>query len=175
MTGNRASTPVMDAFRIRPANVEDIPLIFRLICELAEYEGLLPEVAATETLLREALFGDRPRAEALIGEVAGIPAGFAVYFHNFSTFLARPGLYVEDVFVRPEYRVRGLGRAFFVHLARLARERGCGRMEWAVLDWNEGALRFYRGIGARAVQEWTLQRLDEKGIASLADGPTPTS
>ncbi len=166
------STP--EEFELRPATEADVPVILQLIRELAEYEGLLPEVVATEAPVRESLFGDRPRAEAILGEAAGVVAGFAVYFHNFSTFLGRPGLYIEDVFVRPRFRGRGLGRRFFIHLARLARDRGCGRMEWAVLNWNEGAIRFYRRIGAQAIDEWTLYRLDEKGIVALADGRAPS-
>jgi GNAT superfamily N-acetyltransferase len=142
-------------------------LILQFIRDLAEFERLLDQVTATEELIRSALFGNPPLAEALIGEMEGHPAGFALFFHNFSTFLGKPGLYVEDVYVDPAYRGRGLGRAFFLHLAALARERGCGRMEWAVLDWNERAITFYRNLGARPLEDWTLFRLDEEALKAL--------
>jgi GNAT superfamily N-acetyltransferase len=147
---------------IRPATSEDVPLILQFVRELAAYEKLLGEVEATEATLRRTLFppgGARPDAHVLIGEVGGIPAGFAVYFFSYSTFLARPGLYLEDVFVRPEFRGKGIGKALLAHLTRLARARGCGRMEWAVLDWNEPAIEFYRRIGAVPLGEWTTFRL----------------
>jgi GNAT superfamily N-acetyltransferase len=157
-------------FTIRPARAEDVPLVLEFIRELAEYEKLLNEVQATEASLHESLFGSRPVAEALIGEEAGQPAGFALFFHNFSTFVGRPGIYIEDVFVRPPFRGRGLGKSFFLHLAALARERDCGRIEWAVLDWNEPAIEFYRRLGARSMDEWRIFRLDRASIARLAAG-----
>jgi GNAT superfamily N-acetyltransferase len=156
-------------FAIRPASVVDVPVIRQLIRELAEYERLSDEAIVTEESLRESLFGPRPWAEVLVGEVDGEVAGFALYFHNYSTFLGRPGLYVEDVFVRPQFRGRGLGTAFFRRMARTAVDRGCGRMEWAVLDWNEPALNFYRKIGALPMSDWTVQRLVGVKLLQLAD------
>ena len=157
-------------FTLRPAAETDVPAIRRLVRELAEYEHLAHEAVATEADLRETLFGPRSYAEVLIAEAAGDVAGFALYFHNYSTFLGKPGLYVEDVYVRPDYRRRGLGTAFFRRLARLAVERGCGRLEWSVLDWNEPALRFYRKIGAIPMSDWTVQRLVGDDLRRLADG-----
>lgn len=157
---------------IRPATEADVPLILRFIRELAEYERLLHEVVATEARLRETLFGARPAAEVVIAEADGEPLGFALFFHNYSTFLAQPGIYLEDLYVRPEARGRGVGRALLAHLARLARERGCGRLEWWVLDWNESALRFYRSLGARPMDEWTVQRLTDADLDRLADEAT---
>ncbi|HEX6039020.1 GNAT family N-acetyltransferase [Longimicrobium sp.] len=154
---------------IRSANEADVPLILRFIRELAEYERLLHEVVATEETLRATLFGPRPAAEVVIAEEDGEPLGFALFFHNYSTFLAQPGLYLEDLYVRPEARGRGTGRALLAHLARLARERGCGRLEWWVLDWNESAIRFYRSLGARPMDEWTVFRLTGADLARLAD------
>jgi GNAT superfamily N-acetyltransferase len=154
--------------RIRPAAEPDVPLILRFIRELAEYERLLHEVVATEERLRETLFGARPAAEVVIAEEAGAPVGFALFFHNYSTFLAQPGLYLEDLYVRPEARGRGAGRALLAHLARLARARGCGRLEWWVLDWNESAIRFYRSLGAQAMDDWTVFRLTGPALDRLA-------
>jgi GNAT superfamily N-acetyltransferase len=154
---------------IRPASEADVPLILRFIRELAEYERLLHEVVATEETLRATLFGPRPAAEVVIAEGDGEPLGFALFFHNYSTFLAQPGLYLEDLYVRPEARGRGTGRALLAHLARLARERGCGRLEWWVLDWNESAIRFYRSLGARPMNEWTVFRLTGPDLSRLAD------
>jgi GNAT superfamily N-acetyltransferase len=159
-----------DAFTIRSARLEDTPLILQFIRDLAEYEKLLHEVRATEESLRECLFGPRPVAEALIGEFEGQPAGFALFFHNFSTFVGRPGIYIEDIFVRSEFRGRGLGTAFFLYLAELARRRDCGRIEWAVLDWNEPAIEFYRRLGARPMDQWRVFRLDREMIGRLAAG-----
>jgi GNAT superfamily N-acetyltransferase len=157
------------SFTIAPATPEDVPLILALITELAEYEQLAHEVQATEPLLHEALFSDAPVAHAVIARTAqGTPAGFALFFFSFSTFVGRPGLYLEDLFVRPEFRKRGLGRQLLAHLARVAIERGCGRMEWSVLNWNETALRVYRAIGARAMGEWTVQRLTGQALENLA-------
>ena len=155
-------------FTIQNATEDDIPTILHLIRELAEYERAPTEAVATEEGLREVLFGERPAAEVLIGWEGEMAVGFAVFFHNFSTWLGRPGLYLEDLFVRPDARGKGYGRALLVHLARIAQERGCGRMEWAVLDWNEPAIQFYRKLGAAPNEEWTVFRLTSKGIAKLA-------
>ncbi len=155
-------------FRIRPARVEDVPTILQLIRELAAYERAPDEVVATEELLREQLFGPHPAAEVLLGEEGGAPVCFALFFHNFSTWMGRRGLYLEDLFVRPERRGHGYGYALLAHLAQIARERDCGRMEWAVLDWNEPAIQFYRRLGARPNDEWTIFRLTGEGIAALA-------
>ena len=155
-------------FKIRLATREDVPTILTLIHALAEYERAPNEVVATAEGLEEALFGAHPAAEVLLGEEAGVPVCFALFFHNFSTWLGRRGLYLEDLFVRPEVRGRGYGRALLVRLAQLAVERGCGRMEWAVLDWNEPAIEFYRKLGARPNEEWTIFRLTREGIAKLA-------
>jgi GNAT superfamily N-acetyltransferase len=155
--------------RIRPAVEADVPLVLRFIRELAEYERLLHEVVATEEGLRDTLFGARPAAEVVIAEEAGEPVGFALFFPNYSTFLAQPGIYLEDLYVRPEARGRGAGRALLAHLARLAKERGCGRLEWWVLDWNEPAIRFYRSLGARPMDDWTVYRLAGDDLARLAD------
>jgi GNAT superfamily N-acetyltransferase len=165
-----AAAPV----RIRPATEADVPLILRFIRELAEYERLRHEVVATEERLRETLFGVRPAAEVVIAEDAGEPVGFALFFHNYSTFLAQPGIYLEDLYVRPEARGRGVGRALLAHLARLARERDCGRLEWWVLDWNESAIRFYRSLGAQPMSDWTVFRLTGDDLARLA-GEVPGS
>ena len=145
-----------------------LPTILSLIRELAEYERAPDEVVATEDQLREVLFGPHPAAEVLLGEENGDAVCFALFFHNFSTWLGRRGLYLEDLFVRPEVRGKGYGRALLVRLAQIAQERDCGRMEWAVLDWNEPAIQFYRKLGARPNDEWTIFRLAGDGIAQLA-------
>jgi GNAT superfamily N-acetyltransferase len=155
---------------LRPATVDDVPQIFAFIRALADYERLLHEVVATEDGLRGALFGPRPYAEVVLAEDAGVPLGFALFFHTFSTFLGQPGLYLEDLFVIPEARGRGVGKALLTQLARLAVERGCGRVEWAVLDWNAPAIRFYDSLGARPNDEWTVYRLTGDPLAALA-GP----
>ena len=154
--------------RIRPAAPEDVPLILSLIRELAEYEKLLHEVKATEAELRTALFGARPHAECLIAELGGKPAGFALFFHNFSTFLAKPGLYLEDLYVKPELRGKGVGKKLLAHLAALALKRGCGRFEWAVLDWNAPAIRFYQSLGAQMMETWKINRLTGSALEKLA-------
>jgi GNAT superfamily N-acetyltransferase len=159
---------MQSAFQIRAATVADVPVIVRLIHELAEYERAPEQVVATEPQLREVLFGANPAAEVLLALENEEPVGFAVYFFNFSTWLGRPGLYLEDLFVRPELRGRGYGRALLTRLAAIAHERGCGRMEWAVLDWNEPAIGFYKKLGARPMDEWTVFRLDSTGIEQLA-------
>ncbi len=156
------------ALDLRPVTPEDVSLVLTLIRELAEYEQLAHEVVATEERLRAALFDPGHVAHAVIARVGGEPAGFALYFFSFSTFLARPGLYLEDLFVRPAWRKRGIGRALLAHLAQVAVTNGCGRMEWSVLDWNELALGVYRAIGARPMSEWTVQRLTGRALADLA-------
>ena len=149
-----------------------MPLILDLIRELAEYEKLSHEVVVTEDGLRRSLFGERPAAEVLIGEFEGRPASFALFFHNFSTFLGKPGIYLEDLYVRPRFRGRGMGKAMLVRLAKLARERGCGRLEWSVLDWNEPSISFYESLGAVAMTDWTVYRVTGEALNSLASmGP----
>src|SRR6266851_8292189 len=156
-------------FTIRPATIVDVPIILQLIRDLATYERAPGEVAATEEQLVDVLFGERPVAEVLLAFEDKMPIGFAVFFHNFSTWLGRAGLYLEDLFVRPEDRGKGYGRALLVHLAKIAAERGCGRMEWAVLDWNEPAIKFYRALGAAPNAEWTIFRLTRDKIEKLAN------
>ena len=153
---------------IRPAERPDLALIAALIRELADYERLLDQVRLDEAVLGEYLFGQRPMAEVVIGEVAGTAQGFALFFHNFSTFEGRPGIYLEDLFVRPEARGAGLGKALLAHLAGLAVNRGCARLEWSVLDWNEPAIGFYRTLGARPMDEWTVMRVDGNALTGLA-------
>jgi GNAT superfamily N-acetyltransferase len=153
---------------VRAATPADVPLLLELIRALAEYEKLSHQVVATEELLTETLFGPRPVAEAIIGELDGAPAGFAIFFQSYSTFLARRGLYLEDLFVRPALRGRGVGRALFVHLARLAVARGCGRFEWSVLDWNQPAIGFYKSLGAEPMSEWTVFRLTGEALVKAA-------
>jgi len=160
--------PQMSVISIRPAKRTDVPLIRSLIAELAEYERLTHEMFATEALLDQWLFGPKPAAEVIIGELAGEPAGFALFFHNFSTFLGKPGIYLEDLFVQPTARGKGLGLALIQHLASLAMQRGCGRLEWAVLDWNEPAIGFYKRLGARPMDEWTTYRLTGDALDRLA-------
>jgi len=154
---------------IRPATAADVPIILELIRALATYERAPNDVTATEDGLSKVLFGEKPAAEVLLAFKNETAVGFAVFFHNFSTWLGRPGLYLEDLFVRPEDRGKGYGRALLIHLAKIARDRGCGRMEWAVLDWNEPAIQFYRKLGAKSMDEWTVFRLKRDGIAKLAD------
>jgi len=158
----------MTEFEIRTTSEADVPVILQLIHDLATYERAPDAVVATETGLREVLFGPKPAAEVLLALENAEPVGFAVFFHNFSTWLGRPGLYLEDLFVRPEKRGKGYGRALLERLAQIAKERGCGRMEWAVLDWNDPAIQFYRKLGAAPMDEWTVFRLTEDGIAKLA-------
>jgi len=158
----------MTNFEIRTTTEADVPIILSLIRELADYERAPDAVVATEAGLREVLFGANRSAEVLLALENGKPVGFAVYFYNFSTWLGRPGLYLEDLFVRPNVRGRGYGRALLERLAQIAQERGCGRMEWAVLDWNDPAIQFYRKLGAEPMNEWTGFRLTKEGIAKLA-------
>ena len=153
---------------IRPATVDDVPLVRQLIAELADYERLAHAAVATDDDLRAQLFGAHPAAEVLIGEVDGVPAGFALFFHNFSTFLGKRGLYLEDLFVRPSARGVGLGKHLMAALARIAVQRDCGRFEWSVLDWNAPAIGFYRRIGATGMDEWTVQRLEGEALHALA-------
>jgi GNAT superfamily N-acetyltransferase len=166
----------MPAFRIEPATESDVPVILRLIKGIAEYEELSHEVVATEVRIRASLFGPRPAAEVILAYADAEPVGFAVFFHNFSTFLGRPGMYLEDLFVQPAWRKQGLGRLLIAHVAKIAVERECGRMEWAVLDWNEPAIQFYRNLGARGMHEWTVFRLTGPELHALAEqaqvGPT---
>jgi len=154
--------------RIAPATAADAPVLLALIRGLAEYEQMTTDCVATETALRESLFGARPAAEAVLAWAGPEPVGFALYFENYSTFLARRGLYLEDLFVRPEWRGRGLGKRLLAHVARVAVDRGCARLEWSVLDWNEPALRFYRALGAEALDGWTVHRLTGEALARLA-------
>lgn len=153
---------------IRPATPADLPLIAQLIRDLAEYEQLSHAVRFEEAMLEAYLFGIHPMAEVLIGELDGVGQGFALFFHNFSTFEGRPGIYLEDLFVRPEARGAGLARALLGHLAELAVERGCARLEWAVLDWNEAAIGFYRKLGATPMDAWTVMRVDGAELKALA-------
>lgn len=154
--------------RIREATEDDVPLILSFIRELAEYEKLSHEVVATEEELRKSLFGERRYAEVLIAEHDGSPAGFAVFFHNFSTFLGKPGVYLEDLYVNPAFRGAGVGKKLLVHLASLAKRRGCGRLEWWVLDWNEPSIGFYKNLGATAMDDWTIYRLAGTALDDLA-------
>lgn len=161
-------TTASPALFIRPATVDDVPLIRQLITELADYERLSHAAVATDEDLRTQLFGPQPAAEVLIGEVDGTPAGFALFFHNFSTFLGKRGLYLEDLFVRTAFRGSGLGKHLMAALARIAIARDCGRFEWSVLDWNAPAITFYRKIGAVGMDEWTVQRLEGDALHALA-------
>ncbi len=153
---------------IREATRADVDLIYRFICDLADYERLRHEVKATPEGLEAQLFGARPAAEVLIGEVDGRARGFALFFPNFSTFEGKPGLWLEDLFVEPEARGVGLGRAMLAHLAGLALSRGCARLEWSVLDWNAPSIAFYRALGAKAMDDWTTQRLSGEALDALA-------
>ncbi|HYY13281.1 MAG TPA: GNAT family N-acetyltransferase [Chthoniobacterales bacterium] len=157
-----------DKCTIRSAMIDDVAIILQLIRDLAAYERAPSEVTATEDQLRNVLFSKRPAAEVRLAFENETPVGFALFFHNFSTWLGQPGLYLEDLFVKPEYRGKGYGRALLVDLAKIARERGCGRMEWAVLDWNEPAMEFYRALGAKPLDEWRTFRLTRDGIERLA-------
>ncbi|MYI74453.1 MAG: GNAT family N-acetyltransferase [Acidobacteria bacterium] len=157
------------AFRIDPAVEADVPVILDLIRDLAEYEKLSDQVTATEADIARSLFGDPPRAEAVIARLDGEAIGFALFFHNYSTFLGRPGLYLEDLYVRPASRGRGFGRRLLIHLARIAVDRGCGRFEWSVLNWNAPAIAAYRRAGAVPLDDWTVYRLTGDALKRLAD------
>ena len=152
---------------IRPATSADLPLIAQLIRDLADYEKLLHEVRFDEAVLGQKLFGNRPYAEVVIGEIDGAVQGFALFFHNFSTFEGKPGIYLEDLFVQPDARGTGLGKALLSHLAMLAVERDCARLEWSVLDWNSPAIGFYQKLGARLMDEWTVMRVDGTALQQL--------
>ena len=154
---------------ITPAAPADVPVILALIRELAEYEKLLDKVVATEASLRGDLFGDRQYAEVLLGRLDGQLVGYALFFHNYSTFVGKPGIYLEDVFVKPAARGRGAGKALLREVARIARDRGCGRLEWSVLNWNTPAIEFYQSLGAKPLDEWTTYRMDEGAIAKLSE------
>ena len=159
---------VNDDVRIAQGRAEDVPTILSLIRGLAEYERLAEHVVASEDDLTRWLFGERPAAEVVIAWAGSEPVGFALFFHNFSTFLGRPGLYLEDLFVKPEWRGQGVGRRLLSHLAAVAIERGCGRFEWAVLDWNEPAIAFYRRMGAAVLDDWRVCRVTGEALATLA-------
>jgi GNAT superfamily N-acetyltransferase len=153
---------------IRAATEADVPLILQFIRDLATYEKLAHKVIATESGLRQSLFGNPRFAEVIFASVDGVEVGFALFFHNYSTFLGQPGIYLEDLFVKPEMRGRGVGKALLAHLARLAKERGCGRLEWAVLNWNAPSIEFYQRIGAVALDDWIIFRLTGKALDELA-------
>lgn len=158
---------------IRPATPADVHQILRFIQALADYEKLRHQAVATVAELERTLFGERPYAEVLIGEWHGQPAGFALYFHNYSTFLAKPGIYLEDLFVDPSMRGKGIGKALLKRLAAIAVDRGCGRLEWSVLDWNEPAIGFYKSLGAEPMSEWTIFRVTGDSLTALGtEGPT---
>ncbi|MBI2946046.1 MAG: GNAT family N-acetyltransferase [Verrucomicrobia bacterium] len=154
---------------IRPATEKDIPVVLSFIRELAEYERLAHEVEATEEILKESLFGSRACAEVVFACIGAEPIAFAVFFHNFSTFLGRRGLFLEDLYVKPAFRRRGVARALLHYLAQLARERKCGRLEWAVLKWNKPAIQFYEQLGAVGLNEWTIYRVTGRGLEQLAE------
>lgn len=158
---------------LRPARPEDVPTILTLIRELADYEKLLHEVEADEASLHAHLFGPRPHIEVILAEWEGETAGFALFFHNYSTFLSKPGLYLEDLYVRPALRGHGIGKALLAELARLAVSRGCGRLEWSVLDWNAPAIGFYQSLGARPMDEWTVYRLTGDNLENASKHARP--
>ncbi|CEG57886.1 GNAT family N-acetyltransferase [Legionella fallonii] len=157
------------SIEIRCATISDVPLILQFIKELAEYERLFHEVVATEELLQETLFGAQSHAEVIIGYLDDKAVGFALFFHNFSTFLGKPGIYLEDLYVKPEARGQGVGRIMLAYLAKLAKDRNCGRLEWRVLDWNEAAINFYKSIGAVALDDWIVYRVVDRALDDLAN------
>ena len=159
-----------ERFLIRPAAPGDVDELLRLIRDLAEYEKLAHMAAGTPPMLQEALFGPRPSCEAIVAQRGGRSVGFALYFTTFSTFLCKPGIYLEDLFVKPEFRGNGIGKALLIRLAQIAEERGCGRVEWSVLDWNEPSIGFYKKLGARALDDWTIFRVAGPDLAKLARG-----
>ena len=158
----------LPGFQIKLAEPDDTSLILSFIKELAAYENLSHEVVADEVTLRQSLFGERRVAEVIIGLFEDKPVGFALYFHNFSTFLGKPGIYIEDIYIKPEMRGRGIGSIMFSYLAKLARERNCGRLEWWVLDWNKPSIEFYKRMGAVAMDEWTVYRVTGEALEELA-------
>jgi GNAT superfamily N-acetyltransferase len=160
------------SYEIAAASAADVGDILRLIRALAEYEKLIDQVVATEAALHEALFESKPQAQALVARSAGGVVGFALYFQNYSTFRARSGIYLEDLFVEPAHRSRGIGRALLRQLAAIAVERGCARFEWAVLDWNQPAIDFYKSLGATPLDDWTVYRLTGAALQALAQEPT---
>ncbi len=157
-----------EGFSIRFAEEKDVPLILKFIKGIAEYEKMLDQVVATEELLREWVF-EKQSAKVIIGELDGVPVGFSLFFHNFSTFMGRAGLYIEDIFVWPEYRGKGFGKALFLYLANLAHEEGCGRMEWCCLDWNQPSINFYRSMGACSMDGWSTYRLTKEQLKDLSE------
>jgi len=159
----------IENFEIKKAIPQDVPLVLSLIKEIAEYENLSNEVIATEETLMTSLFGPGANTEVLIAYLDGSPVGYAVYFYNFSTFIGKNGLYLEDIYIKPEVRNQGIGRMIFKYLIKLARNKNCGRMEWAVLNWNVPAINFYKKLGAQPMEEWTVYRLTEDKLAILAD------
>ncbi len=161
-------TTHLNDFTLRSATIDDVPSILGFIIELAEYEKLAHEVVATEDTLRETLFGPTPYAQVIIAELTGVPVGYALFFHNFSTFTGRPGIYLEDLYVQPKHRGQGFGKLLLAYLARKAVDMNCTRVEWSVLDWNQPAIDFYRSIGALPMDGWTVQRLDGDRLASFA-------
>jgi len=163
-----ASSANVPYFQIRPATEADVPVVLSFIKRLAIYERLQDEVVATEELLRQTLFGERRTAEVAIGYLENDPVGFVLFFHNYSTFLGRPGIYIEDLFVDEPFRRRGYGRALLLYVARLAKARGCGRLEWSVLDWNRPAIDFYKTLGAVPMSEWTVFRVTGQSLERLA-------
>lgn len=160
----------IEGFTIRDATEADTSLVLWFIKQLADYEKLSHEVEATEGMIRKALFGPRQYAEVVIGDYHSRPVGFALFYHNFSTFLGKPGIYLEDLFIIPELRGKGFGKVLLQYLAKLALERDCGRLEWAVLDWNEPSIEFYESIGARLMKEWIINRLSGRNLTDLAAG-----
>jgi GNAT superfamily N-acetyltransferase len=160
-----------DTLTIRPATPDDVPLVLEFVKALAEYEKLSDRVTATSATLRESLFGPHPGAEVLLAFAGATPVGFAVYFHNFSTFLGVKGLWLEDIFVKPAFRGHGYGKALLLRTARIAHERGCGRFEWAVLDWNTPAWDFYKSLGAVPLEDWTMFRVTGEALRRLAAAP----
>ena len=155
--------------RIAPATIDHAPSILSFIKELAEFEKLTHLVVATEAMLKETLFGPKPQAEVVLAFLNDEPVGFALYFHNFSTFIARQGLYIEDLYVRPHARSMGIGKALLLHVGSIAKERGCGRLEWSVLNWNENAIRLYKRLGAEPMDEWTVMRVTGKALDDFTE------
>ena len=161
--------PKNQDIKLRFATEEDVPVIFNFIKSLAEYEKLSRDVSADEERLRKTLFGEKKFAEVIIADYKNSPAGFALFFHNYSTFLGKPGIYLEDLFILPHLRGNGIGKILLSYLGKLAVERNCGRIEWAVLDWNEPSIKFYKSLGAKPMDEWTIFRVTGDAIKNLAD------